>query len=191
MSLPPDSEGPERRLDRLIPELVKKLLDTGTKNLSPELLRQLSPEAFKQLSPELLRHLSPDVLRNLSPELLRQIAKELKLPKEVLHYTISQLDETKNGLYRTLLRELRDRRNRSGLVEEIARALSLLTLEVKMEVRFKPSNIPAPSKTPVGAKVRLRRSDPPDETDPPSAARRTPVPKGEREHREEETQESE
>lgn len=206
MSLPPDSEGPERRLDRLVPELVKKLLETGTKNLSPELLRQLSPEALRQLSPEILRHLSPETLRNLSPELLknlspellkhlspellRQVAKELKLPKEVLQYTISHLDETKNGLYRSLLRELRDLRDRTSLADEIARALSLLTLEVKMEVRFKPSNIPAPSKTPVGAKVRLRRSESP-EADSSSAAHRPPAAKGDAERFEEESQESE
>lgn len=198
MSLPPDSEGPERRLDRLVPELVKKLLETGTKNLSPELLRQLSPEALRQLSPEILRHLSPETLRNLSPELLkhlspellRQVAKELKLPKEVLQYTISHLDETKNGLYRSLLRELRDLRDRTSLADEIARALSLLTLEVKMEVRFKPSNIPAPSKTPVGAKVRLRRSES-READSSSAAHRPPAAKGDAERFEEESQESE
>ena len=39
---------------------------------------------------------------------LNQGIGELKLPKEALNYTISQLDETKNGISRVLAKELRD-----------------------------------------------------------------------------------
>ncbi|MEN9579677.1 MAG: hypothetical protein RJA70_2686 [Pseudomonadota bacterium] len=78
---------------------------------------------------------------------------ELKLPKEALNYTISQLDETKNGVYRVIAKELHDLFERTNLSEELAKALSSLSLEVKMEVRFKPTRIEATA----------RRGSPPED----------------------------
>lgn len=115
MSIPPrdfdpDADPSDRsRLERLIPELLKKVIETGSKNLSPEAVRQ--------------------------------VLGELKLPKEALHYTFSQLDETKNGVYRLMAKELRELFERTNIAEELARALSLLSLEIKMQVRFKPTSL--------------------------------------------------
>lgn len=138
MSAPHDDD--ERTpLERLVPELLKKAIETGTKSLSPETIRQ--------------------------------VVGELKIPKEALHHTISQLDETKSGVYRVIGKELRDLFDRTSLADELAKALSLLTLEVKMEVRFKP-NEAKPSeeskasrkrRPSVGAGVKIKRSDPPPE----------------------------
>jgi hypothetical protein len=103
---PPDAE--RSTLDRLIPELLKKVIETGTKNLSSETIRQ--------------------------------VVSDLKLPREAIHYTFSQLDETKNVVYRAISKEVHDLLERTNIAEELAKALSLLSLEVKMEVRFKPTS---------------------------------------------------
>lgn len=131
-SQPPENDPSDRRtLERLVPELLRRVLETGTKNVTPESIRNM--------------------------------LGELKLSRESLNATFSQLDETKNGLTRALTREFRELLDRTSIGDELAKALSLLTLEVKMEVRFKPSNIAGPSKNaPIGAKLRVRRSDPPE-----------------------------
>lgn len=127
---PPDA--PEKSpLDRLIPELLKKVIETGAKNLSSDTVRQL--------------------------------LSELKLPREALHYTFSQLDETKNLLYRAISKEVRDVLERTNLAEELAKALSLLSLEVKMEVRFKPTSIETKTRV-----VKVKNPDDPRDTNPPS-----------------------
>jgi hypothetical protein len=130
MSAPPDTDPHERpTLERLIPELLKKVIETGAKNLSTDSLRQL--------------------------------LGELKLPKEAIHYTISHLDETRQGVYRTISKEVRELFDRTSLSEELAKALSLLTLEVKMEVRFKPSaNESGARVSPVETSVRVKRAEP-------------------------------
>lgn len=127
MASPPPDHDPDRTpLERIVPELLKRVVETGTKNLSAEALRQL--------------------------------VGELKLPKEALSYTFSQLDETKNGVYRIIGKEVRDILEKTNLSEEIAKALSLLTLEMKMEVRFKPSETPGKG-SPLAASVKVKRSE--------------------------------
>ncbi len=134
MSSPHDEDDERTPLERLVPELLKRVIETGT--------------------------------RSLSPETIRQVVGELKIPKDAIHYTFSQLDETKNGVYRVIGKELRDLFDRTSLAEELAKALGLLTLEVKMEVRFKPNESkfeasPGKRKADVSTGVRFRRSDPP------------------------------
>lgn len=106
----PKTDPPERgHLERLIPELLKKVVETGTKNLSTETIRQL--------------------------------LSSLELPREALHYTFSQLDETKNLVTRAISKEVHDVLERTNLADVLAKALSSLSLEVKMEVRFKPTSV--------------------------------------------------
>lgn len=126
----PPGDAPERTpLDRLIPELLKKVIETGAKNLSSDTVRQL--------------------------------LSDLKLPREALHYTFSQLDETKNLLYRAISKEVRDVLERTNIAEELAKALSLLSLEVKMEVRFKPTSIETKTRV-----VKAKQPDDRDSTPP-------------------------
>ncbi len=126
-STPPDHEPEDRTpLERVVPELLKRVIETGTKNLNSESLRQL--------------------------------VGELKLPKDALNYTFSQLDETKNGVYRIISKEVRELLERTNLGEELAKALSLLTLEVKMEVRFKPQSSTDRSRSSMSGSVKVKRS---------------------------------
>lgn len=127
----PPADAPERTpLDRLIPELLKKVIETGAKNLSSDTVRQL--------------------------------LSDLKLPREALHYTFSQLDETKNLLYRAISKEVHDVLERTNIAEELAKALSLLSLEVKMEVRFKPTSIETKTRV-----VKVKNPEDTRETTPP------------------------
>ena len=113
------SSGPTRGLaDGVLSELLKRLVDAGTKNLSTEPMRQL--------------------------------LAEMKLPKDALLHLLSQhlliqLEETKENVYRLISRELKDLLERTNVAEEIASALTRLSLDVTMRVRFSPADGEGPS----------------------------------------------
>ena len=97
-------------------------------------------------------------VKNLPADAMRQLVGELRIPKEVISQTVSQLDETKQGVYRAIGREVHDLFERTNLAEELAKALSLLSLEIKMEVRFKPSNNTQTAEPSVATEVSIKRS---------------------------------
>jgi hypothetical protein len=153
---PPESDERDRdrerdreqtRLERLIPELVKRLLEAGYEKLAE------------------------------GPENVRHLVSELKLPKEALGLLFSQLDETKNGLYRAVAREVRDFLDHSNLAEELARALTALSFEIKTEVRFIPNDSRLRATPDVRTKVNVRRerSSQPSPEPAPSSEPTTPV----------------
>jgi hypothetical protein len=104
----------ERALERAVPEIVKRAVeravDAGIDRLSE------------------------------GPENLRQFVGDLKVPKELLHYLYSQIDETKNGLYRVVAKEIRDVLEQTNLADEIAKVLTKLSFEIKTEIRFVPND---------------------------------------------------
>jgi transcription initiation factor TFIIIB Brf1 subunit/transcription initiation factor TFIIB len=102
-------ERERHRLERALPELIKRILDVGYGKISE------------------------------GPESVRNFVSELKLPKEVLNLLIAQVDETKSGLYRVVAKELRDSLEHAKFSDEIARLLSTVRLEIKTEVRFIPN----------------------------------------------------
>ena len=95
--------------------------------------------SFERVISERLKRIIGTSAKNVSADAVRQLVSELKLSKEALNNVFTQLDETKSGVYRAISREVRELVERTSLSDEIAKALSLLSLEVKMEVRFKPS----------------------------------------------------
>jgi hypothetical protein len=107
---------------------------------------------------EILKRVIESGARNLAPEGIRQAARDLKLPREAISFAFSQIDETKNGLYRVVAGELRQFLEKSNLGDELAKALTKLTFEVKMQVRFVPSdtNTPRPS---VSTQVRVKSAE--------------------------------
>jgi hypothetical protein len=143
-----DRDREQRRLERLIPELVKRVLEAGYEKLTE------------------------------GPENVRQMMSELKLPKEALGLLLSQLDETKSGIYRAVAREVRDFLDHSNLAEELARALTALSFEIKTEVRFIPNDSRVRPSPEIKTKVNVRRdrpSQPPPEP-APTSERRAPAP---------------
>jgi hypothetical protein len=146
---PPSAERPEpesgrtvdrdrRRLERLLPMLIKRILETGFEKLVE------------------------------APENARNLVQEMRLPKEILSLLLSQLDETKNGLYRVVARETRDFLEQTNLAEEVARVLTTLSFEVKMEVRFIPNDSRLGATPDVRSRVRVKKAEDRKSVPPPS-----------------------
>jgi hypothetical protein len=74
------------------------------------------------------------------PENLKNFVQEMKLPKEVLHYLYTQIDDTKNGLYRVVAKEIRDVLEQTQFADEITKVLTKLSFEIKTEIRFIPND---------------------------------------------------
>lgn len=135
-----------RRLERILPELIKRVLETGYEKLTE------------------------------GPENVRQFVSELKLPKEALALLLAQLEESKNGLYRAVAREVRDFLDNTNLSEELVSALTKLSFEIRTEIRFvsnesRPGARPKPE---VQSKVSLKRT--PSTAPPPAEPGRVSEP---------------
>lgn len=132
-----DTDRERRRLERIIPEIVKRIVEAGYDKLSEG---------------------SPNV---------RSLVSELKLPKEALQPFLAQLEEFKSSVSGAVAGELRNFLQKTTLGEELVRALTGLTLQVKTEVRFVPNDRKA--KPTVRSECKLSRTD--DPTDPGSSGR--------------------
>lgn len=105
----PEQEERRRLAERLLPELIKKVIEAGVGKLSG------------------------------SPESVRHFVHDLRLPRDVANYVFAQIDDTKNGLYRVVAKEIRDFLEHTNVAEEITRALTKLSFEIKTEIRFVPN----------------------------------------------------
>jgi hypothetical protein len=114
---PPHDEPAEhdkrRLVDRVVPELVKRLVEGAVERAGERLAD--------------------------NSENLRNYLQEMKLPKEVLHALYNQIDETKNGLYRVVAKEIRDVLEHTKFADEITKVLTKLSFEIKTEIRFIPN----------------------------------------------------
>jgi len=114
----PEGEGDKRRLfERAIPELFKRAVERAVETGVGKLAE----------GPESLRHLMGD----------------MKLPKEVLHYLYTQIDDTKSGLYRVVAKEIRDVLEHTQFADEITKVLTKLSFEIRTEIRFVPNEAAA------------------------------------------------
>lgn len=114
-------EGERRRpFDRAIPDLLKRAVEraveTGVGKLSE------------------------------GPDGLRHFVGDMKLPKEVLNYLYQQIDDTKNGLYRVVAKEIRDVLEHTQFADELTKVLTKLSFEIKTEIRFVPNEARPASK---------------------------------------------
>jgi len=100
-----------------VPELVKRVIERAVES-GVEKLTELSER----------------------PETLRNFVSELRLPKEVLADVYAQIDDTKNGLYRVVAKEIRDVLEQTQIAEELAKVLTKLSFEIKTEIRFVPND---------------------------------------------------
>jgi hypothetical protein len=126
-----DHEREKGRIERLIPELVKRLVETGVERLVE------------------------------SPETVRQWANDLRLPKELLNATLSHVEDAKSEIYKVVVREVREFLERANLADEISRVLTGVTLEVKTQVRFVPNEAKSGRLKPTAkANVTLTREVP-------------------------------
>ncbi len=117
-STPPPSETPDsphrrRRLEGVIPELLKRAVELGVEKAAE--------------APESLKHLMSD----------------LRLPKEVAQYLFSQVEETKNGMMRVVAKETRDFLEHTNLAAELQKMLTTLQFEINTTIRFRPADAKA------------------------------------------------
>jgi hypothetical protein len=71
---------------------------------------------------------------------IRKIANEFSLPKDVVAYLVSSAQSTKDELFKIVAREMREFLQSLNLSHEVAKLLTMLSFEVKMEVRFIPND---------------------------------------------------
>ena len=123
-----DGESRRKRLEGVIPELIKRAVVAGVERASD------------------------------APESLKHFVGDLKLPKEIASYIFSQIDETKNGLFRVVAKEMRDFLEHTNIATEMQKMLTSLQFEVSTTIRFKP-NGPA-------ANTNASQSDAADDEEP-------------------------
>jgi len=131
-----DKESGERRrrLDSVIPELIKRAVEIGVEK---------AVEA---------------------PDNLKEFVGGMKVPREVAHYLLSQVEETKNGLFRVVAKEVREFLEHTNLAGEMQKMLTTVQFEISTTIRFKPndgSSTGDGQKTPkpeVKAEVQMKRT---------------------------------
>lgn len=120
-SVPPPSPHPheerKRLFERAVPEMVKRVIERAVES-GVEKLTELTER----------------------PESLRNFVSEMRLPKEIIADVYAQIDDTKNGLYRVVAKEIRDVLEHTAIAEEIAKVLTKLSFEIKTEIRFVPND---------------------------------------------------
>jgi hypothetical protein len=142
---PDRNEGERKRLfERAVPEILKRVVERAVESGASRIAE--------------------------GPENLRQFVHDLKLPKEALHYLYNQVDDTKNGLYRVVAKEVRDFLEHTHFADELTKVLTKLSFEIKTEIRFIPNEAGKPAER--GAAKR----DGEKETDEPEGAGRFPKP---------------
>ncbi|MDB4945585.1 MAG: putative protease [Labilithrix sp.] len=103
-------EGRRSRLEGVIPEILKRAVEIGV-----EKARE-------------------------SPDNVRQFVADLKLPKEVAHVIFQQIDDTKNGLFRVVAKEIRDFLEHTNFAGEVQKLLTTVQFEVNTTIRFTPND---------------------------------------------------
>lgn len=73
------------------------------------------------------------------PEKIGHLMGEMKLPKEVLSYLYTQIDDTKTGLYRVVAKEIRDVLEHTEMADVLTKVLTKLSFEIRTEIRFVPN----------------------------------------------------
>lgn len=106
---PPDPGSRRRRLEGVIPELLKRAIEIGVDKATG------------------------------SPDSLKHFVGDLKLPKEIASYLLTQVDETKNGLFRVVAKEIREFLEHTNLAGEMHKMLTTVQFEINTTVRFSPN----------------------------------------------------
>jgi len=107
-------DGKRRRLEGVIPEILKRAVEAGVSQA---------------------QH---------APENIKTFIGDLKVPKEIASYLFSQVDDTKNGLFRVVAKEMRDFLEHTNIAGEAQKLLTTVQFEVNTTIRFRP-NEPRPT----------------------------------------------
>jgi hypothetical protein len=106
----PGKEGRRRRLEGVIPEIVRRAVELGVEKAQE------------------------------APDNLKQFVGDMKLPKDIAHVLFNQIDETKNGLFRVVAKEMRDFLEHTNIAGELQKMLTTVQFEVNTTIRFTPND---------------------------------------------------
>lgn len=105
-----DPDPKRRRLDSVIPELFKRAVEIGVEKATE------------------------------APDSLKALVGEMKLPKEIAHAILAQVEETKNGLFRVVAKEIRDFLEHTNMSAEMQKMLTTVQFEINTTIRFTPND---------------------------------------------------
>jgi len=75
-----------------------------------------------------------------APDNLRNFFSELKVPKEIVQVILSQIDDSKNDLFRIVAKEVRDFLEHTNFTGELEKLLTTVQFEVNTTIRFRPNS---------------------------------------------------
>jgi hypothetical protein len=113
-----------------------------------ESARERVRSRFESVIPEILKRaveIGVEKARE-SPADVKQFIHDLKVPKEVAHYLFQQIDDTKNGLFRVVAKEIRDFLEHTNFSGEVQKLLTTVQFEVNTTIRFTPNDGREPRK---------------------------------------------
>ncbi len=110
-----EPERRRRKLERMLPEILKRAIEKGLETG----IGTLSTRG--------------EAIRDLLGDNVKQV------PKELVGYVFSQIDETKNAIVRVVAGEVRDFLSATDLAHELQKALTSLSFEIRTEIRFIPN----------------------------------------------------
>lgn len=102
--------GKRRRIDSVIPELIKRAVERGVEKATE------------------------------APSDIKSFVQDRRLPKEIAHYLYAQVDETKNGLFRVVAKEIRDFLEHTNFAGEMQKVLTTVQFEINTTIRFSPND---------------------------------------------------
>jgi hypothetical protein len=97
-----------RRLDSVIPDLLKRAVEIGVEKATE------APDNFKEL------------------------VGGMKLPREMAHHLLAQIEETKSVLVGVVAKEVREFLENTNISSEMKKILTTVELEISTTIRFKP-----------------------------------------------------
>src|SRR5262245_27424097 len=142
-------EGRRRRLEGVIPEIIKRAVEVGVEKAQD------------------------------APQNIKTFIHDLKLPKEIAGYIFAQVDETKNGLFRVVAKEMRDFLEHTNIAGELQNLLTTVQFEVNTTIRFTPNDGRAAKKNAETGDDDDEQAEEASATEEETGDRRTPLPKPE------------
>lgn len=121
--MPDDEQTPDADVPEFAPEDAEG--DRPTRGFVPEFVRKMAVTGLGALF--------------MTEEGIRSLASQVKLPKEVLAFVVSQAEKTKEDVARVLTDELRKFFQSEKLRDEFLKLLAGMTIEVTAQVRLVPN----------------------------------------------------
>ncbi len=105
-----DKDSGRRRLESVIPELLKRAMEIGVEKAAE------------------------------APDNLKEFVGGMRVPRDMAHYILAQVEETKNGLFRVVGKEVREFLEHTHLSGEMQKMLTTVQFEINTTIRFKPND---------------------------------------------------